>query len=162
MAKYKKVFNTSQLEEIKSFASIGLPDKKIADKLSMSESTFDRAMKYNTALRKAMNEGRAQVSANVRGSLYERAMQSRTIKKKKFETKWNPEKKEFQKICTEEHEIEIPANDALLQFWCNTQEDFKVKTGIEISGPGGRPIEAKDVSPEDIKKELEKLRKLTK
>jgi len=148
MAKPRQ-FTPEEIKAIAGMAAVRLPTDQIATIMGMSKETFERRVKKDSALRDAIEKGRANASGTIRNTLYRMATTDREIVE---ETTIGVGPKARKVVKKKKVGPDVNA----LRFWCETQEGFKRTEKLELSGPGGKPVEVSKISPEERKEILKK------
>lgn len=77
MATPRKDLSTSEIDQIKTMAGLGLKVNQMAAILGMSKATFERRMNDTPGASEALEKGRAQAAAHVTRTAYELATTGR-------------------------------------------------------------------------------------
>lgn len=111
-----------------------------------SDRKLREEMLKDSSVREAYERGRAKVGGQARHTLLEMALGVKNKDKDKEKKPWK-----------------IEPDFRALKLWCETQEDFKTTSLVEVSGINGKPIESTTVlSKDQIRARLKRLRQINK
>jgi len=77
-------FTEEELERVKMYSSIRLPNHQIATLLKISKDYFDELVNKDSALRNALEEGRSKGSLKARKNLFQKAFDDGDVQAMKF------------------------------------------------------------------------------
>jgi hypothetical protein len=153
MSKPRRTLSDLEKEQLKSMSGLGMPKYQMAAILGMSEETLELCLKRDPAGRHAIALGRAVSSHNTRQTAFNQANgYTRIVYGSDGKPLLNSDGTEV----TERVEPDV----RMTQFWLKTRERFSER--IEISGPGGGPIKSQDMTLDERKKKLNRLREFLK
>ena len=128
-------FTPDEIKRLRTYGALRMPFKQMAALLNTDADYLVELMKQQPEARNAYDEGRAEASQKVRGTLFQRATGV-----KKPDGTWD-----------------VEPSMLALKFWCETQEGFKREEKIEIVGLDGGPVAIASMTPEQRAAEIEKL-----
>ena len=153
MKKQKKL-SADELKLVQGMAEQRLPLHNIAMILKVSDSTLDRMIRDQPDLRDAIYRGRAVGTQKAYRAAFELATgYTRVHKIRSYNQRTG-------KWTVKTREEDIPPDPNMLRFWLKTQEGWRETDRIEISGPGGGPIQVEEMSVAEREAHLDKLLKL--
>lgn len=132
--KVRRQLTEKEIHKIEGWSAIRVPTAHMADLLNMARTDFQEQINKRDVVRRAIDEGRANGSTRVRGILYQKAVGQKA-----------------HKDDNDQLIPEVPPDMRALEFWCRTQEGFKVADRLEISGPNEGPIQSITVQIVDAK-----------
>lgn len=140
--KRKVQLSDEAMKMIEGMAAIRLPNEYIATILGISRETFDEMVKTDETLRNTIMQGIARSKSKVFKTLYTSAVGREPLYAKLPDGSYQLDAYGRPIVLDPGSE----PNDNLLKFWCQTQERMKLEDNkIEITGPGGGPIESRVV-----------------
>ncbi len=131
--KRKVVLDEDQIKKLKLLAGYGLSNDKIATYLGIRTDTFEQMCKRDAALRLAIELGKAEASTALRQSAYQQA------------------------VGDPQRGIKPSAQMAI--FLLKTREGFRETVRMELTGENGGPIKTQELTVEQRKATLKKLKK---
>lgn len=146
--------STEQIAMIERMAASRVPHDVIARILNISRDQFDRLMNRDSALRSAIDRGRALGTDRAYQTAYNMAMGYR----REIEYSYRPRRGAKWKQGFRYEDVPPDAN--VLKFWLKTQEKWKEVDAIEVSGPGGGPIPVQEMDPAERAARIEYLMRL--
>lgn len=135
--KKRRQFTPEELKQLKAYAAIRLPTEQQAALFGLSEVWFLQMVKDSEAAQLSVAEGRASASAKARSSAYMNAVGRKGEK----DARGNPLP-------------DIIPTQRGLEFWLRTQEDFKFKDRLELTGKDGEPLDK--LSKEQLDEKFDK------
>lgn len=149
MAKSKINEVLKRLEDVETWASMGLSESQIAFNLGISRATLENYKKANLDILNSLKRGKSQADFKVENALYKKAtgyMVKKTSVVKCKDIYYDDAGRKCQKehLETIEYEEEVPADVQAIKFWLINRKKGKWKDN---------PTKA------DIDKELLELRK---
>lgn len=143
-----------QLTMIEGMAQQRLPLHNIAMILGVSDSKLDKMIRENEELRQAIYRGRAVGTQKAYRSAFELATgYTRVHKIRTYNQRTG-------RWTVRTREEDVPPDPNMLRFWLKTQEGWRETDRIEISGPGGGPVQVEEMSVAEREAHLDKLLKL--
>lgn len=129
-----------RLEEIKAWCRDGHTDKEMCKSLDVSVSTFNKYKSLKPELMESLKVNKEIADQTVVNSLYKRATGfefEETTEKIKTDIKGNTLEREVKNVS------KILVGDVTAQiFWLkNRCKEWTDRKNLEVSGPGGKPIE---------------------
>jgi hypothetical protein len=131
---------------LENMAGRGVPREYMAGFLGVHKSTLDRAIKKNSMLRDVLERGDSKCHVKAWSTFHDKAFGRKPIKDKNgniVEPGWEP-------------------SDQLIKFWMETRGGLMRKQGIELTGPNGGAVQVREQTEDELRTELEEVRKITK
>lgn len=133
-------------EQVFKLCLLGATDEQLADFFGVSVQTIHNWTEQEPEFLESRRKGKEEADANVAHALYHRALGYS-----------HPEEKIFQSdgdIIRADTTKHYPPDTAAAFIWLkNRQPDvWRDKQQVEHSGPGGGPIELKEMTDEDLRK----------
>lgn len=137
--KKARMLTEDEIKLLEQYSALRLPMDTISTLLKIDLMALRRLIKKHDNVRAALEEGRAKASTKVRQTLY---LLATGLQDKNGHYNRQPE---FQ----------------ALKFWFHTQENVERPIQkIEISGPQGMPIQTKEMTKDELKAWVKKLREV--
>ncbi|MFR2529337.1 MAG: hypothetical protein ACLS9F_16955 [Clostridium paraputrificum] len=132
MAKSKLNDVLKRLEDIETWASMGLSESQIAYNLGISRSSLENYKKQNLDIVDSLKRGKSRASFKVENALYKKAtgyVIKETVPCKVKETYYDDNGNKCMKedIVTVETEKEVPADIQAIKFWLINKEKGRWK-----------------------------------